>query len=74
MDASLTSIFESAMATPKSVFYLVLATALILFALRYVKRAVTPIGSLLSAEAAAVVVAFAMGIAFVLVAAAAVGY
>jgi hypothetical protein len=53
-----------------SVPYLVLAVALLIIALHFVRRALAPIGDLVQAIAAAAVVAFAIGIALVLVTAA----
>jgi hypothetical protein len=51
--------------------YLALAAVLLVIALRFVRRALAPIGALVQAVAAAAVVAFATGLALILVVAAA---
>jgi hypothetical protein len=56
----------------QDLLYLLLAAALLLLALRFMKRAVAPIGALIEAVAAAASVAFAVGAALVLVVATAV--
>ena len=49
-----------------AVLYLVIAMLCLVIAMRFVKRALVPIGPLLQAVAAAAVVAFAVGAALVL--------
>ena len=53
--------------------YLLAATLCLLVALRYLRQAIRPIGALVHAAAAAAVVAFATGVAVVLLIAALVG-
>jgi hypothetical protein len=53
------------------IVYLVLAALALMIALRFMKRALAPIGTLVRAVAAAAVVAFTIALALVLVAAAA---
>jgi len=53
------------------IVYLTLAAVALLIALRLMKRALAPIGALVQAVAAAAVVAFTIGLALVLVVAAA---
>ena len=50
--------------------YVVLAALLLLIALRYMRRALAPIGTLVGVVAAAAIVAFAIGIALMLLVAA----
>jgi hypothetical protein len=54
-----------------SLLYLTLAALLLVLALRFMRRALAPIGAVMQAVAAAAVVAFAVGLALVLVALAA---
>jgi hypothetical protein len=55
----------------QSLLYLVLAALFLVIALRFMRRALAPIGTFVQAVAAAAVVAFAIGMALVLLAAAA---
>jgi hypothetical protein len=54
-----------------AVLYLLIAGGCLLLALRFVKRALQPVGQLVHAVAAAALVAFSIGAALVLLAAAA---
>lgn len=54
-----------------ALLYLVLAGVCLMIALRYLRRALQPVGPLVQAFAATAVVAFAIGIALVLIVAAA---
>jgi hypothetical protein len=54
-----------------STLYLLAATLCLLIALRYWRRAIQPVGALIHAVAAAAVVAFTIGVAVVLLTAAA---
>jgi hypothetical protein len=57
--------------TDQPIVYLVLAALSLLLALRFMKRALAPIGALVQAVAAAAMVAVSVGAALVLLAAAA---
>ncbi|GAA2538706.1 hypothetical protein GCM10010435_02450 [Winogradskya consettensis] len=71
MNARLESIIES-IGGAQDLLYLALAAALLLIALRFIRRAVAPVGAVIEAAAAAAVVALAAGMALVLVVAAAI--